>query len=107
MKTYGGVEEYIHALSPSASIEVSGQFHAPAALPPWKEPLYTHWIGGWVGLRVDLDAVVKRKIPYSSQESNPGRPARSLVTISAELSWLLRLKSSVKKRCHFISMKLC
>jgi hypothetical protein len=29
---------------------VSGQLHAPAALPPGKEPARgTHWIGGWVG----------------------------------------------------------
>jgi hypothetical protein len=25
----------------------------------------THWIGGWVGLRAGLDAVVNRKIPSS------------------------------------------
>jgi hypothetical protein len=31
----------------------------------------THWIGGWVGPRGVLDAVVKRKIPSSHQESNP------------------------------------
>jgi len=42
---------------------VSGQLHAPAALPPGKEPPVTHWIGGWVDLRAVLDAVVKRKIP--------------------------------------------
>jgi hypothetical protein len=28
-------------------------------------------IGGWVGPRVDLDAVVKRKIPTSCWESKP------------------------------------
>jgi hypothetical protein len=27
---------------------VSGQLHATAALAPGKEPLGTHWIGGWV-----------------------------------------------------------
>jgi len=32
----------------------------------------THWIGGWVGPRAVLDAVVKRKIPSPSpQESDP------------------------------------
>jgi len=35
-----------------------------------------------MGPRADLDAVVKRKIFCTCQESNPGRPARSLVTIS-------------------------
>jgi hypothetical protein len=31
----------------------------------------THWIGGWVGPRAVLDAVVKRKIPSPRRESNP------------------------------------
>jgi len=31
-------------------------------LPREKAPL-THWIGGWVGPRAILDAVVKKKIP--------------------------------------------
>jgi hypothetical protein len=30
----------------------------------------THWIGGWVGPRVVLDAVVKRKIPIPFQNKN-------------------------------------
>jgi hypothetical protein len=39
-------------------MEVSGQLHPPAALPPG-----THWIGGCVGARAGLDAVQKRNIP--------------------------------------------
>jgi hypothetical protein len=31
----------------------------------------TYWIGGWMGPRAGLDAVVKRKIPRPSRESNP------------------------------------
>jgi hypothetical protein len=31
----------------------------------------THWIGGLVGSRAVLDAVVKRKIPSPRRESNP------------------------------------
>jgi hypothetical protein len=30
----------------------------------------THWIGGWVGPRAGLDAVVKTKIPSPRWESN-------------------------------------
>jgi hypothetical protein len=33
-----------------------------------------HWIGGWVGPRVVLDAVVKRKIPSPHRESNRRTP---------------------------------
>jgi hypothetical protein len=34
----------------------------------------THWIGGSVGPRAVLDAVVKRKIPSPHGESNPRTP---------------------------------
>jgi hypothetical protein len=35
----------------------------------------THWIEGWVSLRVGLDDTEERKIS-TFQESNPGLPAR-------------------------------
>jgi hypothetical protein len=50
-------------------MEVSGQLRAPAALPPGKQPPVIHWIGGWVGPRAVLDAVVKTKIPSPRQGS--------------------------------------
>jgi hypothetical protein len=31
----------------------------------------THWLGGWVGPRTDLDVVAKRKIPSPCRDSNP------------------------------------
>jgi hypothetical protein len=75
MKAYCGVEVLPHAFFDfSTSLEVSGQRHAPAALPPGKETPGTHWIGGWVGHRAVLDAMVKRKIPSSRRESNPKTP---------------------------------
>jgi hypothetical protein len=37
------------------------QFHTQAALPPAEKPPRTHWIGGWVGPRVDLDDMENRK----------------------------------------------
>jgi hypothetical protein len=52
-------------------MEVSGQLHAPAASPPKERAPDTHWIGGWVGPRAVLDAVLKGKIPSPRQESNP------------------------------------
>jgi len=39
---------------------VSGQQQAPAALYPWERP-GTHFTGGWVGPRADLD---RRKISF-------------------------------------------
>jgi hypothetical protein len=55
-------------------MEVSGQLHAPAALPPGKDPPGTRWIGGWVGPRAVLEAVVKRNIPSPLRKSNPRTP---------------------------------
>jgi hypothetical protein len=62
---------------------VSGQIHAPVALPLEKQSLVTYWIGGWVGSRPSLDAVAKRRIPFPPQESNSGRPACSIVTMES------------------------
>jgi hypothetical protein len=55
---------------------VSGQLHAPAALPPSG----THCIGGWVGPRTGLHDVERRKIfaPYRDSVLRPfGPPASS------------------------------
>jgi len=51
-------------------MDVDGQVHVPTALTPGKVP-GTHWIGGWVGPRAGLDAVVRRKIPSPYRDSNP------------------------------------
>jgi hypothetical protein len=57
-------------------MEVSGQLHAPAALPP--VPIGA---GDWVGPRAGLDAVAKRKFLGPCREPNPGRSARNQVAI--------------------------
>jgi hypothetical protein len=44
---------------------------------PGERTTGTHWTGGWVGLRVRLDAGVGRKILCVCQGSNPDRPVRS------------------------------
>jgi len=54
-------------------MEVGGQRHAPAALPPGKRP-GTHCIGGWVGPRVGLYGCGKSRPP--SGVRSPDRPAR-------------------------------
>jgi hypothetical protein len=80
----------------------------------------THWIGGWVGTRARLDAVVKKKIPCPCREPNPRTPkvqpvAQSLyrvsyhgyyyhhhhyhhfIIISASIAYYQRLTSKNKK----------
>jgi len=59
-------------------MEMNGQLHALAALPSGRAP-GTHWIGGWVGPRVSLDAVVKRKFPAPARTQNPYHPTHSPV----------------------------
>jgi hypothetical protein len=46
----------------------------PSRFTPRERAPGTHWIGGWVGPRAVLDAVVKRKIPSPRRESNPRTP---------------------------------
>jgi hypothetical protein len=46
----------------------------PSRFTPRERASGTHWIGGCVGPRAVLDAVVKRKIPSPRRESNPRTP---------------------------------
>jgi hypothetical protein len=58
---------------------VSGQRHAPAALPLGERAPGTHWIVGWMGLGTGLDDVEKETfLTLPGPELRPlGRPARS------------------------------
>jgi hypothetical protein len=55
----------------------------------------THWIGGWVGPRAVLDAVMKRKIP------SPGRKSKHRTPIVQPVQWVFncRLFWCPTKRC--------
>jgi hypothetical protein len=46
----------------------------PGRFTPKERASGTHWIGGWVGPRAVLDAVVRRKIASPHRESNPRTP---------------------------------
>jgi hypothetical protein len=43
-------------------VKVSGELHAPAALPAGERAPGGHWIGDWVEPRAGLDDVEKRKV---------------------------------------------
>jgi hypothetical protein len=77
-----------------------GQLHSPATLPREKASV-THWIGGWVGPRTDLQDVEKGKIvPLPGLELQPlGCPARS-----QSLYWL-RYPGSILNECHAFRWK--
>jgi hypothetical protein len=72
-------------------MEVSGQPHTPAALPPGKELLVpTGYEAGWAQSRSGRGGEEKNfQPPPGIEPPNPDRPARSLVAIPTELSRLL------------------
>jgi hypothetical protein len=63
MKAYWGVEVYIHAFFDLGTRWNEWSASHPGHFTPREGGPGTHWIGGWVGPRAVLDAVVKRKIP--------------------------------------------
>jgi hypothetical protein len=69
--------EWRYSSMHSLTLEIDGgdwSASRPDRFTPRERAPGTHWIGGWVGPRAVLDAVMKRKIPSSRWESNPGTP---------------------------------
>jgi hypothetical protein len=62
-------------------MEMSGQLHAPAALPPGQTDPGTHFIVGWIDPRVDLNVLQKGKISCSCLEFNPDSSVVILIMI--------------------------
>jgi hypothetical protein len=60
---------YTHSLTSALD---GGEWSAsrPGRFTPRERVPGTHWLGGWVGPRAVLDAVLKRKIPSLRRESN-------------------------------------
>jgi hypothetical protein len=70
-----GEWRYISTHSLTSALD-GGEWSAsrPGRFTPSERDPGTHWIGGWVGPRAVLDAVVKRKISSPRRESNPRTP---------------------------------
>jgi hypothetical protein len=75
MKTYWGSGVKAPRILLTSALE-GGEWSAsrPGQFIPRERARSTHWIGGWVGPRAVLDAVVKRKIPSPRRESNSRTP---------------------------------
>jgi hypothetical protein len=74
MKAYGGVDVQTRVFLTSALLGGEWSASRPGRFTPG-----THWIGGWVGPRADLDDVERRKF-LALPELKPRplcRPARS------------------------------
>jgi hypothetical protein len=65
----------------------------------------THWIGGWVGPRAVLDAVVKRKIPSPRRKSNPRAPIIQPVA-KRYTDWAITYRYIFCKAIHTFTGKL-
>jgi hypothetical protein len=63
MKTYGGVNVYIHIFLTSALVGGEWLVSRPGRFTPGEIAPGTHCIGGWVDPRAGLDDVEKRKFP--------------------------------------------
>jgi hypothetical protein len=74
MKTYRGEMGYLHRSRPRQLMELSGQLHAPAALPPWKYSRYplARRLGG---IRSRSERCGEETISFPL-ELIPGRQAR-------------------------------
>jgi hypothetical protein len=79
MKTYGGVDVYIHIFLTLALVGGEWSASRPSLFTPGERTLGTRWIGGWVGPKAGLNDVEKGKfLTLPGLEIRPlGRPARS------------------------------
>jgi hypothetical protein len=62
MKTYEGVDVYIHIFLTSALVRFEWSASRFFRFTHGEKAPGTHWIGGWVGPRADLDDEEKRKL---------------------------------------------
>jgi hypothetical protein len=97
MKAYwgsGGIAETF-----LTSAQDGGEWAAsrPGRLTPRERAPGTHWIGGWVGPRAGLDAVVKRTFPSFCRDSNlpiiqlvAQRYTTELTRLIEVITWILR-----------------
>jgi hypothetical protein len=77
MKAEGVLGEWRYRSTHSVTSALDGgewSASRPERFTPRERAPDIHWIGGWVGPRAVLDAVVKRKIPRPRRESNPRTP---------------------------------
>jgi hypothetical protein len=88
-------------------MEVSVQFNAPAALSSGDRVPGTHWIGGWVGPRVSLDAVEKIKILHCRESNNDTCANKFTTLIPGKCRDFAPLRSlETRSRTHPVSIQL-
>jgi hypothetical protein len=83
METYGGMDVQLHVFITSALDGGKWSASHPSYFTPGEGTYSTHWIGGRVGPRANLDVVARRKILRPCWELNSSHPA-----CSQALFWL-------------------
>jgi hypothetical protein len=85
MKAYGGVDVWTHVLLTSALVGGEWSASRPGRFTLGERAPGTHCLGGWMGHRVSLDDVEKRKFLTLrvSNSGSIGHPARRLSLVSA------------------------
>jgi hypothetical protein len=72
MKTYRGVDVWIHVFLTSVLVGGEWTTSRPGRFTPGERALNSLWTGGWVGPRAGLDDVEKRKFwPHWDSNSDP------------------------------------
>jgi hypothetical protein len=71
MKAYGGVAVYSHIFLTSALVGGEWSASRPCCFTPVEKAPGTHWTGGWMGLRADLDDVNRIFLTLSGAELRP------------------------------------
>jgi hypothetical protein len=84
MKTYGGVDVYIHFFLTSGLVRGELSASRPCRFTPGERAPDTHCIGGWVGPRAGLDDVEMRNVN-----------TKSCLKITLQCSYLLTLSSAL------------
>ena len=75
-------------------MEVGGQRHAPATLPPGKTG--THCIGGWVGPKAVLDGCGKSHPPPRNSIPGPSNPQGVVIpTATARQAFLATCRNNI------------
>jgi hypothetical protein len=78
----------------------------PGRFTPRERASGTHEIGGWVGPRAGVDAVVKKKIPSIFRDSNPRSftPYSSTIPLSYPGSSFVSYDSKYRAQYFYISI---
>jgi hypothetical protein len=96
LKAYWGSGVQLHALLNSALDGGEWSASRHSRFIPREGAPGTHWIGGWVGPRAGLDAVVKRKIPSLCRNTKPRSSSPKPIAIPLSFS-----TSHLRWKCFF------